>query len=64
MIYDQPIKIRIEDLIIQHRKRYNNKEIDLIEYSIILRDISDLAMANRLLINFDYVNKQLKGDKQ
>jgi len=64
VIYDQPIKIRIEDLIIQHRKRYNNKEIDLIEYSIILRDISDLAMANRLLINFDYVNKQLKGDKQ
>ena len=46
MIYDQPIKIRIEDLIIQHRKRYNNKEIDLIEYSIILRDISDLAMNN------------------
>jgi len=45
VIYDQPIKIRIE-------------------YSIILRDISDLAMANRLLINFDYVNKQLKGDKQ
>ena len=30
----------------RHRKRYNNKEIDLIEYSIILRDISDLAMNN------------------